>query len=439
MTETAREVIVLGAGIAGLAAARVLAESGQRVMVLEARERVGGRILSQDTENGTLELGAEFVHGKPPELWRLIHEAQLETYELNGKQFCYEGRALSECDQFEEDFRWLGKLTDWDGGDCSFAEYLVRAGVPKSLWNRLICYVEGFNAADHRVIGVASLAMQQKAEDAIEGDSLFGIRGRYAQLPEFLAQKLQQAGAEISLLTRVESVHWKRGRVEVNCQTAGQYRVLQANTAVITLPLGVLQHGDVQFSPEPLETMRAIKRMRMGNASRWVYVFRDRFWASLKDHPLRQQLRELSFLFAFSSEPPTWWTQFPEETRSLTGWAGGPVAESMAQKPSITLQLEACKTLADAFGLDVNAIRSLLIDSRSHDWQNDPYARGAYSYVPAGALDAPARMSEPVQGTLFFAGEHTDTAGHWGTAHAALTSGLRAAAQVLNSGEPIAG
>jgi monoamine oxidase len=177
----------------------------------------------------------------------------------------------------------------------------------------------------------------------------------------------------------------------------------------------------------------------MGNASRWVYVFRDRFWASLKDHPLRQQLRELSFLFAFSSEPPTWWTQFPEATRSLTGWAGGPVAESMAQKPSITLQLEACKTLADAFGLDVNAIRSLLIDSRSHDWQNDPYARGAYSYVPAGALDAPARMSEPVQGTLFFSGEHTDTTGHWGTVHAALTSGLRAAAQVLNARKAIAG
>jgi monoamine oxidase len=215
--------------------------------------------------------------------------------------------------------------------------------------------------------------------------------------------------------------------------------VLQANTAIITLPLGVLQHGDVQFSPEPLETMRAIERMRMGHVSRTVYVFRDRFWASLRDHPLRQQLRKLGFLFSFFSVPPTWWTQFPEETRSLTAWAGGPRAESMAQKLTSTLQLEACKTLADALGLDVNAIRMLLVDSKSHDWQTDPYARGAYSYVPAGALDAPARISEPVQGTLFFAGEHTDTTGHWGTVHGALRSGLRVASQVLNAKKGIAG
>jgi monoamine oxidase len=440
MAETNRDVLVLGAGIAGLAAARVLAESGQRVTVLEATERVGGRIVSQHTEDGALELGAEFVHGKPPELWALIREARLETYELNGKQFCYQERTLSECgEEFTEDFQWLEKLTHWEGRDCSFAEYLVHAGVPKSSWNRLIAYVEGFNAADHRIIGVASLAMQQQAEDAIEGDSLFRIRGRYAQLPEFLAQTLQQTGVEISFNTRVESVRWKRGNVEVNCQTAGHSRVLQANTVVITLPLGVLQHGDVQFSPEPLETMRAIERMRTGHVSRTVYVFRDRFWASLRDHPLRQQLRKLGFLLSFFSEPPTWWTQFPEETRSLTAWAGGPRAELMAQKPTSTLQLEACKTLADAFELDVNAIRMLLIDSKSHDWQNDPYARGAYSYVPAGAVDAPARISEPVQGTLFFAGEHTDTTGHWGTVHGALRSGLRVAGQVLNAKRGIAG
>jgi monoamine oxidase len=70
----------------------------------------------------------------------------------------------------------------------------------------------------------------------------------------------------------------------------------------------------------------------------------------------------------------------------------------------------------------------------THDWHADEYARGAYSYVPAGALDAPERMAWPVEDTLYFAGEHTDTSGHWGTVHAALASGMRAARQVLNSG-----
>jgi monoamine oxidase len=71
-----------------------------------------------------------------------------------------------------------------------------------------------------------------------------------------------------------------------------------------------------------------------------------------------------------------------------------------------------------------------------HDWQADPFARGAYSYVPAGAADASLHLSYPVDGTLFFAGEHTDTSGHWGTVHAALRSGLRAAEQLLQDDLP---
>ena len=440
MVESRKDVIVLGAGIAGLAAARVLAESGQQVTIVDAQDRVGGRILSQHSGDESIELGAEFVHGKPPELWRLIQEAHLETYELNGKQFCWQKGTLSECsDEFNQDFQWLEALKDWDEEDCSFSDYLVRADVPKHSWQRLIGYVEGFNAADHRVIGVASLGMQQKAEDAVEGDCLFRLRLGYAQLPEFLAQKLQQAGDKISLNTRIEAVHWKRGSVDVHCQTAGQSRVLQADAAIVTLPLGVLQHGDVQFSPEPSKTMHAVGRMRMGHVWRTVFLFRERFWATLKDHPLCEQLRKLSFLFSFESMPPTWWTQFPEDSRGLTAWAGGPRAESMSKQSVDKLQFDAYKSLAEIFGQDVSAIRSMLIDSRSHDWQNDPYARGAYSYVPAGALDAPAQISEPVQNTLFFAGEHTDTTGHWGTVHGALRSGLRVADQVLNRTKTVAG
>ncbi|MGH9617942.1 MAG: FAD-dependent oxidoreductase, partial [Acidobacteriaceae bacterium] len=97
MAETTHDVLVLGAGIAGLTAARRLASSGLRVQVVEARDRVGGRIFSRNTGEEIVELGAEFVHGKPPILWQLIEEAGLQTYELNGKHFCWEHNTLREC------------------------------------------------------------------------------------------------------------------------------------------------------------------------------------------------------------------------------------------------------------------------------------------------------------------------------------------------------
>jgi monoamine oxidase len=91
-----------------------------------------------------------------------------------------------------------------------------------------------------------------------------------------------------------------------------------------------------------------------------------------------------------------------------------------------------CEALAKIFGVDVGRILGLLAGCYTHDWQGDQFALGSYSYVAAGGLEASRRMAEPVEGTLFFAGEHTDVTGHWGTVHAAMRSGLRAAAQVCS-------
>ena len=100
--------------------------------------------------------------------------------------------------------------------------------------------------------------------------------------------------------------------------------------------------------------------------------------------------------------------------------------------PPAELGSDACATLASVFALDQHLVRSALIATCSHDWAGDPFARGAYSYVPAGALDACSKMTLPADTTLYFAGEHTDTTGHWGTVHAAIRSGLRAADQILH-------
>jgi monoamine oxidase len=87
--------------------------------------------------------------------------------------------------------------------------------------------------------------------------------------------------------------------------------------------------------------------------------------------------------------------------------------------------------LAEIFDLEVETVRTLLIEALAHDWSSDPFSMGAYSYVAAGAIEASERIAQPVSDTLYFIGEHTDTTGHWGTVHGAMRSGLRGAAQVL--------
>jgi monoamine oxidase len=140
----------------------------------------------------------------------------------------------------------------------------------------------------------------------------------------------------------------------------------------------------------------------------------------------------LSFLFAFASMPPVWWTAHPEPSNILTGWVGGPRCEALANLTPAQLGELACETLAPILSVPVETLRHQLLACHTHDWQRDTLAWGSYSYVPAGALDACSKMTLPATNTLYFAGEHTDTTGHWGTVHAAIRSGLRAAYQLLH-------
>lgn len=428
------DVLVLGAGIAGLAAARALAERGIRPLVLEARDRVGGRIYSLQTGQGVIELGAEFVHGRDPALWALINETGAETVERDGAVL--RETATSELTQDEdvEDSLVdpLGQLADLRQ-DMTFAEWLASSSVPKDHHAALCGYVEGFNAADANRISALSLGMQQKAEEHIQGNRAWHVRGGYSQLAIYLANRVRNLGGEIRLGCVVRSVQWSPA--EVTVETSGG--VFRASRCVVTLPLGVLQRsgreGGPKFEPEPAAIAHA-RRMAMGSAERFTMIFREPWWERSK-LVKEKALRTMSFLFTFWRSPPVWWTPHPEPQAlpTLTGWAGGPRAAKLVGRDTGQLGDEACRTLAEAFGLPRQQVRDALLATHKHDWELDPFSYGAYSYVPAGATDAPAAMAEPECDTLFFAGEHTDITANWGTVHAALGTGLRAAQQVFSS------
>jgi monoamine oxidase len=423
------DVVVLGAGVAGLAAARALAVSGRRVGLLEARKRVGGRIFTErlrlpDRPPVPLELGAEFIHGLPPQTWQLVREAGLDAYELDGEQQSFEhGRrrqpvtANGAMDVLEELSHRPATVTGIEAPDPTFAEYLDRRGLEGHARESAVRYVEGFNAADHRRIGVAALALQQRAEDAISADRLFRLRSGYDALPAYLAACVEQAGGSMLLDRAVTRVEWQPGTVILSGQSGdGHPFRIQGNRAVITLPLGVLQAGAVQFSPSPGHVPAEAARLCVGDAIRMPLVFGSRFWGE-----------ELGFLLS-DEIVPTWWTANPDPLPLITGWVAGPRAAVLPRPLGVGPFVQ---TLSRIFGRSTLEIRRNLRGWGLHDWGADPFARGAYSYAPAGAVDASGRLSEPVSDTLYFAGEHVVTSGHWGTVHGALESGMSAAARLM--------
>jgi monoamine oxidase len=326
--------------------------------------------------------------------------------------------------------RWLSQQPP--GTDETFAQYLNHARVGDIQRDEATRYVEGFNAADHRVIGVAGLAKQQAAEDRIEADRLFHIRSGYDSLPRFLQDSIVAAGGKIFLDKPVGAIKWRRGSVRMSgIDATGRDFEFFGNQAVITLPLGVLNAGTMTFAPNPLHVLAEAGRMAMGAALRVPLIFRTSFWrdkSTLARNPsVADELRRLSFLFTDRSMP-TWWTPHPDEAPMLTGWAAGPNAAMAGRRPIVDRCLSA---LADIFDESPAGLKERLVGWYFHDWSADEFARGAYSYAPAGALSASANIAEPVDRTLYFAGEHTTDSGHWGTVHGALQAGEAAAAKII--------
>ena len=400
------DVLIIGAGVAGLAAAGDLVRAGCRVTILEARDRIGGRILTARDERLPVpaELGAEFVHGRPPELWNLFDQARIAPYEVQGEHWYCEGGQLNRAQdsKFEDLFEAMRAQAH---PDRSFAEF-VQGERQISPW--MTAYVEGFNAAFADKISVASLLQDEAAAERIEGDRQFRIMGGYDQVPDALLWR----GADLQLNKVVDEVRWRRGHVTV--QAAGE--VFEAGKTIITVPLPLLQGNAIRILPEPERVIAAARRLEMGQVMRVTFCFRERFW---------EQKADFSFLHSLEEKVPTWWSTLPVYAPVLVGWAAGPKF-----RPDLNVK-DAVSSLARMLDMSETTVENQIVTSCFHDWHADPFARGAYSYTPAGALGAHAEMAEPVENTLYFAGEHTDTEGHSGTVHGAIATGRRAAKQVL--------
>jgi len=441
------DVIIVGAGAAGLAAARDLRGAGLRIAILEARGRVGGRVFTYRDPwiPAPIELGAEFLHGETPETNAIVLEARLTAGEVLGDHWrARDGKLKRVKDFWEKIDVVMGALSDTRTPDQSFDDYLqTHARKTKYAEQRRLAreFVEGFHAADTSKISERSIANGGNPGDSPEDERMGRVLDGYDRVTAFLAREVYDA---IVLNTVVEHVAWSPGHVQVVTRpthtadgSTAPTTTYRARTLIVTVPVSILnaqpgETGAIRFDPELPDVRSAAALLAMGSVTRVVFAFHLPFWERTHQKGRRpQSLSRLSFLHGRGTDLPVWWTLFPLRLPMMVGWAGGPNAATLNTFDDAEIQGRALNSLAHHLGTTRHRLDEYVRGGWTYNWDRDPFSRGAYSYALVGGSGAGARLARPIEQTIFFAGEATDTNGQTGTVEGALATGRRAARGVL--------
>ncbi len=429
------DIIIIGAGAAGLMAARKLARAGKKVIVLEARNRCGGRIHTIDKESffRHAELGAEFVHGNLPVTLNLLDEAGINYYPATAEMWRYQNGKLTQESFFAEDWDLLlTRLNDLktDTSISDFIEQQFSDEKYDELRNTVWKFVSGYDTADPDKASAFALRKEWQSED---DNAQHRIIGGYCAMIKYLELECRNAGGIINLNSPVKEVHWQAGKV--TAVTAGDI-TYEADQMIIALPLGVLQaegneKGAIAFHPAITEQSTAINAMGFGAVIKILLEFSEVFWTDkLSEQLADKSLRNMGYLFS-DETIPTWWTQVPQHSKVLTGWIGGPPAaekKNAAESEMLRLSLQ---SLGNIFNRDPEELKDKLIAFNIINWTAEPFTRGSYSYDTVAAPESRKILNVPLENTLFFTGEYLYEGPAMGTVEAALTSGSEVAERII--------
>jgi monoamine oxidase len=417
-------VIIVGAGMAGLSAGRTLTDAGYAVTIVEARDRVGGRIVTDRTLGIPLDLGASWIHGDAnptlPTLARRYNAATVPTnadlqtiYDVDGRplQRSKVNAMYGAFDALLADLAALGESLDHDisvqaGVDQLLAAEQLSASEQRELTFLLTTVLEQELAANTTDL---SLWHADEGEE-IRGDHVIFPQG-YDQLTQGLSR-----GLDIRYQHVVTQITYDDRNVAVTTDRA----VFQADCVLITLPLGVLQSGTVRFIPTlSRDKQAAIERLGMGVLNKLYLRFSQPFWAA-QSHWLGYVAgpwHEWVNLHPLIGEPV------------LLGLNAGERARTLEVQTDAAIVADAMAMLRTVHGAAIAEPRDYLLTR----WAADPWARGAYSYLPPNATPQDRMvLAQSVNQRLFFAGEATSTEAP-ATVHGAYASGQRVARDIAAS------
>jgi monoamine oxidase len=404
------EIIIIGAGVAGLAAARALMAAGRSALVIEARTRIGGRIWT-DHSHGPVELGAEFIHGDQACTWADVRAAGLRSILWgNERRFALGGAMRPLADPLTARVIELYEaVATYNGPEISAAELLHRLAAPDDpaliVTLRWLANLEG---AEPERLSAAAFAYERAHSS--NGVGNFHVLDGYDHVVAHIA-----SGLNIRLDSPVSAVRWEPGTVALSL---GDGTSLTARKLLISVPLALLQAGLPSFTPAlPAERRAAIEAIPMGQVTKLALWFERQIWPDFT-------------VLSTDGRIATWWPVESAATPTLMGYQGGPHARAVAAMGEASAIEVALDELTRLFG---PAVRAACLGGRLADWSADPWSRGAYSYSAVGTGHARAVLAAPLADTLFFAGEATARGGHIATVHGAIESGLRAAGEIMRA------
>ena len=426
------DVIVIGAGLAGLAAASKLQEEGLSVLVLEARNRMGGRAYTHKISGTPVDLGASWIHGsRRNPMMQLVRKHDIPVDVCTYEAFTlFDDEEMLDDDVIEETGTFADGLYDWIEKLChrhpttspdisvaaAMAQDIDRRGRPDLMDPRGFDWSLGVFAMNEGIdAGQISLRYFED-DDPFGGEDYLLLEG-YGRVVEVLAD-----GLDVRLKHVVEEVRHRPDRVEV-VTNKGSF---EAERAIITLPLGVLKSGAVTFTPAlPEAKQTAIDRLGVGLLDKVIHVYEHPFW----DDDVFEDRCDVFGRIDQSAGPMTW-------TFNLEGFVGAPIlvsfyagdkAREVEHRDDADVAAELEASMREVFGELYQPPKKVVVTR----WHRDPYSRGAYAHIPVGSSGTfYDDLARPTSTRLYFAGEATNR-DHPATAHGALMSGYREAERIL--------
>jgi len=434
------EIIVVGAGAAGLMVARKLSREGKQVRIIEARDRAGGRILTtnEDGFSARIEAGAEFIHGNLVESLRLLEEANIQYHATSGALYSAREEEAHKQNDFIEHQKLFAKKLSEVTQDISVQDFLdlyFPGEKYSSLRKSIEGYVQGYDLADLDKSSTLSLKEEWLEED---DDQQYRIDDGYGAIINYLLEDCKRNNCQFEFNSIVKKVDWKRDYAKIFTSDG---RTFECQKLIIAVPLGIWhsKKGDaahIEYNPSLPGKLDAAQQMGYGDVVKIIIEFNDPFWEN-EEIVGKKRMKNLGFVFG-NTRIPTWWTQAPAKTSILTGWFGGPPVRNFKKLNNEGILQLATDSLSKLFQIDHSILLEKMVAWRVYNWAMDEFSLGGYAFPSLDRHKHIVVLAEPTSDTIFISGEALWGGPEVGTVEAAFRAALTTAEQVMQSYPKIA-